>query len=99
MQRPTDARFRLQKATPVSRNWYSWQLCAIILCQISRSIGRKLRRTRTCERRDAGDRRETALQGRVQARSPTSPALYTFPENAVSRAVEPFAEAAVSGRK
>jgi hypothetical protein len=38
------------------------------------------------------------LKGRVQARSRTWPALCTFPANAVSRAVERFAEQHVSGQ-
>jgi hypothetical protein len=50
--------------------------------------------TRTCERRDAGVRRETTSQGRVRRRSRTCGMLYTPPEEVVSRAVERFAEAA-----
>jgi hypothetical protein len=44
------------------------------------------------ERRVAPVRRETASQGRVQARSRNWPAPCTFPGDAVSRAVEQFAE-------
>jgi hypothetical protein len=53
-----------------------------------------LLQTRTCERRDAGVRRETASEGRVRRRSRTCGMLYTPPGEAVSRAVERFAEAA-----
>ena len=40
------------------------------------------------ERRVSSDRRETASEGRVQARSRTWPVLYTTPGDAVSRDVD-----------
>ena len=43
-------------------------------CRVS---GRTLRIQRTCERRDARARRETASKGRVQASSRSWPVLYT----------------------
>jgi hypothetical protein len=50
------------------------------------------------ERRDAGDRRETAWKGRVQASSRSWPVLYTPPGHAVSRAVDPGTRPQVFGR-
>jgi hypothetical protein len=63
-----------------------WRRCPSV------ASARKLPRTRTCERHDAGDSRETALQGRVPGEVTDFADAVHIPGNAVSRAVEAFAE-------